>query len=224
MNNYPFKPLSVLVIIVVLFWNMPGLPTGVGHGYAQTTDPDPSPPLETKTGKVDHYHQRTEKLLLDTAEWIDKFFGTEIYESEINKTYLRIQLTGFLEDGEGLDFKSRFRLRLKLPNTEKRFRVTVASSPDEIEREDDMSDDTTIERMEEVDDNLTTALEYFFLDKKRHNMKFSVGATIRDSSLVAYGGTRYRYQVDVRRWTLRFVERVRWYTDDGWDSRSELDF
>ena len=87
-----------------------------------------------------------------------------------------------------------------------------------------MSDDTTIERMEEVDDNLTTALEYFFLDKKRHNMKFSVGATIRNSSLVVYGGTRYRYQVDVRRWTLRFVERLRWYTDDGWDARSELDF
>ena len=228
MNNYPFKRLSVLVIIVVLFWQMPGLPMGVDNVYAETDSPESPSIAITTAEKVDRYHEQTEKLLLDSAEWIDKFFGTENYTSEVNSTYLRVQLTGFLEDGEGFDFKSRFRLRLKLPNTEKRFRLTVASSPDEIEREDDTTDDpsdgTTIERLEEVDDNLTTALEYFFLDKQRHNMKFSVGATIRDSSLVGYGSTRYRYQVDVRRWTLRFVERVRWYTDDGWDARSELDF
>lgn len=203
---------------------MPGLPKGVWNAYAQPTGSNPSPLPETKAEKIDRYHQSTEKLLLDSAEWIDRFFGTENYTSEINQTYLRLQLTGFAEDGEGFDFNTRFRLHLKLPNTEKRFRLTVASSPDEIEREEGESDDTTIERIEEVDDNLTAALEYFFLDKKRHNVKFAAGATIRNSSLVGYGSTRYRYLVNVRRWTLRFVERLRWYSDDGWDARSELDF
>lgn len=197
---------------------------GVRNSHAEAIEPKPSPIPETTVDKVDHYHQQTEQLLLDSAQWIDKFFGTENYTSEVNKTYLRIQLTSFAEDGNGFDAKARFRLRLKLPNTEKRFRVSIASSPNEIEREDGASDDTAIEQMEEVDDNLTTALEYFFLDKRRHNMKFAVGAIIRNSSLVGYGSTRYRYQVDVRRWTLRFVERLRWYTDDGWDGRSELDF
>jgi len=219
---------SIFAIVCVLLLNVPGMPMGAGNGYAQTDKPPTTAITEATTEKIDQYHEKTEKLLLDSAEWIDKFFGTENYTSEVNKTYLRIQLTGFIEDGEGFDFKSRFKLRLKLPNTEKRFRLSFASSPDEIEREDgtsdDPSDDTTIEQLDEVDDNLTTALEYFFLDKKRHNMKFAVGATIRNSSLVGYGSTRYRYQVDVRRWTLRFVERLRWYTDDGWDARSELDF
>jgi len=227
-NHYPLKLLSILVVFLVLLLNVPGLPMGAGNGYAQSDTPKTPTITETTTEKVDRYHQQTEKLLLDSAEWIDSFFKTENYTAEVNKTYLRIQLTGFLEDGEGFDANARFKLRLRLPNTEKRFRLTIASSPDEIERDDGESDDpsdgTTIERLEEVDDNLTTALEYFFLDKRRHNMKFAVGATIRNSSLVGYGSTRYRYQVDVRRWTLRFVERLRWYTDNGWDSRSELDF
>ena len=163
-------------------------------------------------------------MLLDTAEWLDSFFGTPTYLSEVNKTYLRLQLTSFVEDGAGLDTDARFTLRLSLPNTEKRFRLTIASSPDQIDRQDGGSDDTAVGQIEEVDDNLAGALEYFLLDRKRHNVKFAVGATIRNASLAGYGSTRYRYQVDVRRWTLRFVQRLRWYTDEGWDARSTLDF
>lgn len=224
--RYACKQLSIGVIILVLFWDLPGLPSGVDNGHAQTGAPETSPITKTTTEKVDHYHEQTEKLLLDSAEWIDTFFGTETYTSEVNKTYLRIQMNGFLEDGEGLDFNSRFSLRLQLPNTEKRFRLSIASSADELEKDEDATHgtpDTGIESIDAVDDNLTTALEYFFLDKRRHNMKFAAGATIRNASLVGYGSTRYRYQVDLYRWTLRFVERLRWYSDNGWDARSELD-
>ena len=198
---------------------------GVGSGYAQT-DPPKSPSItKATTEKVDNYHQRTEKLLLDSAEWVDSFFGTENYMSEVNKTHLRFRLSGFLEEGSDFDASARFTLRLKLPNTEKRFRLSFASSPDDIDDQDRYSeDDTVIRQPEEADNNLTGALEYFFLDKNRHNMKFSVGATIRDYIPVVYGSTRYRYLVDVRRWTMRFVQRFRWYSDDGWDSRSEMDF
>lgn len=218
---------SLSVLVLVLFWIASGLPMGVRTSHAEAAESNPSPILETTADKVDNYHQQTEKLLLDTAEWIDQFFGTENYTSEVNKTYLRAQINGFVEDGEGLDVNTRFKLRLKLPNTEKRFRVSIASSADEIERDEGTAGDfpdTGVGSIAEVDDNLTTALEYFFLDKRRHNMKFAVGATIRNSSLVGYGSTRYRYLVQVRRWTLRFVERLRWYTDNGWDARSELDF
>jgi len=223
-NHFPLKLLPILVTTLALLLNVSWLPMGGGNGYAQTGNPKPPWTTKPTAENVAHYHQQTEKLILDSAEWIDSFFKTENYTAEVNKTYVRFQLTGFAEDGEGFDVNTRFKVRLRLPNTEKRFRVTIASNPEEIEREDGSSDDTTIERIEEVDDNLTAALEYFFLDRKQHNVKFAVGATIRNSSLVGYGSTRYRYEVDVRRWTLRFVERLRWYSDNGWDSRSEIDF
>lgn len=223
-KQYPFKKWTVFLIAFFLFWSGDKLPICLSDGYAQTTGSDSSLDPETKAEKTERYHKRGEQLLLDSAEWIDSFFGSEIYTAEVNRTYLRFRLTSFVEDGEGFDSSARFKLRLKLPNTEKRFRLTIASDLDEIDREDDATDDVISDRLEETDDNLAAGLEYFLLDRNLHNVKFSVGATYRDSTPVLYGGVRYRYLVNYRRWTMRFVERLRWYTDDGWDIRSEIDF
>lgn len=223
-KDFPLKKRAAFLIVFFLFWHGDKLPICLPDGYTQTTESDSSLARETKVEKTERYHKQTEQLLMDSAEWVDSFFGSEIYTAEVNRTYLRFRLTSFVEDGESFDSSARFKLRLRLPNTEKRFRLTIASDPDEIDRQDDASDDVISDRLEETDDNLAAALEYFLLDRNRHNVKFSAGATFRDSTPVVYGGARYRYLVNYRRWTMRFVERLRWYTDDGWDIRSEIDF
>lgn len=201
-----------------------GLSIGVTNGYAQV--PRPSEPQQKGTAveKIDRYHKQVGETLLNSSEWIDRFFATENYTEEINKTYLRIRLTGFMEDGEGFDGNARFKLRLKLPGTKKRLRLTIGTDPDVIDTLDDSPDDVIRDRPNEVEDDTKIGLEYFFFDRDRHNLKFSGGVRIRSGTVVGYGSTRYRYLRKFDLWSMRFNERLRWYTDDGWDSRTEIDF
>lgn len=223
-KDHPLKQRLLFLTAFVLFWNLHGQFSGADTVYAETQPPDPSQTSETTVEKVDRYHQQAGRLLLDTVEWADTFFGTDIYTAEVNQTYVRFRLSGFFEEGEDINTSARFKLRLKLPNTEKRFRLTIASDPDTIEQPEDADDIAVIDQLDETDDNLTAVMEYFFLDRNRHNLKFLAGGLIRDSALVGYGGTRYRYLINYDQWSIRFVEQLRWYTDRGWDSRSDMDF
>jgi len=197
---------------------------GVSNGYTQTSESKPSSTTETKAEKIDRYHDLADEIILGTVNWADSFFGTDTYTAEANRTYLRTQLGGFIEEGEDLDVNLRFRFNLNLPRTEKRFRLTIASDPDAVDNPDDLQDDSSRDQVVEAEENTTVGLEYFYLDQIKYNLKFSGGALIRNETLVGFGSTRYRYLITYDPWSIRFVERLRWYTDEGWDARSEIDF
>jgi hypothetical protein len=178
---------------------------------------------DTAAEKADDYHQRGSEMLLTTAEWLDSFFQTENYSPEINKTYMRIRLDGFKEEGESADGRVRFRLRLDLPGTENRLGLILGSDPDVIDTLDDSPVDSDRDQFEDDTKNGILGLEYFGLDSDKVNLKFSGGVRYRDSRLVEYGSVRFRYYKPFDDWAMRFTERLRYYTDDGWESRTDVD-
>ena len=135
MNNRQLVKKTIAVLMGAAFL-LAGIEFSSGgkNGYAQTSAEEEPAANETTGQKIDRYHQKVGDLISGSAAWADAFFGTEIYTSEVNKTTLRLQLSTFLEEGEDINTRVRFRLRLKLPNTEKRFRFTLASDPDATER------------------------------------------------------------------------------------------
>jgi hypothetical protein len=123
--NFPKLP-TILVIVCVLLLNVPGLPMGAGNGYAQTDKPETPTITEATTEKIDQYHQKTEKLLLDSAEWINNYFDTEIsgrlkqtavlvnYRRQIWRKWLYMEIAPQLVWYEERDFKTTAGIALRL--------------------------------------------------------------------------------------------------------------
>jgi len=218
------KNISITVFVFLLCLTVEAFFAGAKISNARASENNQTPEKESTAQKIDRYHGNVGRMISGSAAWADAFFGTETYTSEVNKTTIRLRLSTFLEESEDIDASLRFKLRLKLPNTKKRFRITIASDPDTIERVDDTTGDSVPKELNETGDSIAAAFEYFYLDRDNHNMKFAVGATLRDNFPVVYGSTRYRYLKQLDLWTMRFVERVKWDSGKGWDSRTEVDF
>ena len=174
--------------------------------------------------QVDEYHEKTGQFLLSSAEWIDSFFAGDDYVAEENKTYLRTRVDGFIEEGESFDANFRYKLRLRLPSTENKWALRVGSDEDLFDDQNETSTTFARDRLDEVEDDTSVALERFLLNQGNQNLKLSGGVRIRSGSVVPYASSRYRYTTTIDDWTIRFTERPRWYDDDGWESRTRLDF
>ncbi len=217
-----FAQIVFLTTVVLLFQAITGFLPGRDDACAQLSQSLTSIG-DTAADKADDYHHRAGEILLTSAEWIDSFFQTESFSDEVNQTFMRIRLDGFKEEGESADGNVRFKLRLKLPGTERRLGLIIGSDPDVVDSVDDSPVDSDRDQFEDNTTNGTIGLEYFGIDTDKINLKFSGGVRYRDSRIVEYGSVRFRYYKPFDEWAARFTERLRYFTDDGWESRTDLD-
>ncbi|MGB5986672.1 MAG: hypothetical protein WBG37_15310 [Desulfobacterales bacterium] len=119
---------------------------------------------------VDEAQRKVSAIVLNSAEWLDSFFRDDTYEAESNTTRLKIKLDSFSEQDEGTELDLKFDLRLNLPGTENRLNLIIGSNPD-----DDPDADTPRDELAESDDDIKAALEYFFVDNDRQNLKLTGG-------------------------------------------------
>ena len=173
---------------------------------------------------VDRVHGDVTQRVVSAAQWFDSFFDDERYLEEENRTTLRLRFDTFFEEYENPDINVRARLDLKIPALEDKVRFTITGDPDSEPSLDDRDDD--ILQQESEDDqqrNVSLSAQYFFLDTLKRNASTRVGLTFRSLTPVAFGELRYRAEDNFGIATTRFIPRVRWWTDRGWEVRSDFD-
>jgi hypothetical protein len=180
---------------------------------------------EQKVLLADRLHQGVSNRVLNSAERIDAFFYDEQTAIEQNKTTFRIKLDTFFEEGEPVDFRPRTSLKLVLPGLEEKFHFTLSGDPED----DDKLFDTPIDTpdpgdKENDDDGVKANLRYFFKNELESNISASIGARIRDGRFVIFPEGRYRRSFEFDPIALRFEQRVIWYSDTGWESKTKFDF
>ena len=201
----------------------------ISEAWAQSENPDRPVDREQaeeieeeEEGMIDEVHKRMSRRILATANWLDSFFGDELFEAEENRTRVRIRLDSFAEDEEGTDLSVDFNLRVALPQAENRLYLIISGDED-----DDLAADDTLEDIIEgdaEDSDLTTSLRYFIKSTVRENISMRVGFRFRDEHFVTILEPRYRYYLNLDPWSVRFTQRVRYQTDKGWDERTRIDF
>jgi hypothetical protein len=175
--------------------------------------------------RADDFHKIVSARLTASANWLDSFFRDERAEIEDNDTSLRVRLSSFLEDGEGLDVDTKLRLRLVLPELEDRFHIMITGA-----RGDDreLSDDPAISKRGELDPeadrNVTLSLRYFVKQARSRNLSFKVGARLNGFPAAFYAGPRFRVSKKFNSWVASFTQEVKYFTDDGWETDTDLDF
>lgn len=173
---------------------------------------------------VDKVQQHLSEQVLLTAAWLDSFFDDDDYVAEENRSRLRLSMQSFWQQDEGTDVGAKLRVRVALPRFENRMMLMVSGLSEDF--------DTTGSEWEEVDDrvtgreddSLTVGLRYFFRDTNRHNVSLSGGARLRSGSPILYVQPRYRYTQPLGQWDARFIQRVSWFTDAGFETRTQLQF
>lgn len=165
---------------------------------------------------VDGTHEEVSEKLLSAATWLDSFFDDKRYVTEENRTRAKLKLSGGIEREGSFEFKPRVSLKLHLPQAEGRLNLLISANDDE-DFAVDRNSAALNSREEEA--NLTGTLRYFLRETEKMNISTSAGLSFN----YAYAGVRYRESYDYNSWQGRFTSRLRYYTDDGWESRNQYD-
>jgi len=173
----------------------------------------------------DSFEQKQEEWsqkITSTASYMDSFFDNERYSTTSNKTYLRLRASPIV-DRNGLSFNSYVDLRLLLPNTE-RWLVNIGGDPDA----EDRYGSSPMEDVEQEDSgrderNAYMGVSSFLKRTRTRNVGFGGGVRFRNHGIVPYATFKWAELWEFKNWDLRGTQRVRYYTDDGLEFKSQLD-
>lgn len=113
---------------------------------------------------------------------IDDFFGGAENIDEVNESWGRIRLGGLVPAGEGLEFKSRLKVKVVLPQAEQRLRLLFSTEDSDVTGNERRG---AIEN--EADQDAALALRFVRSLSDRLRLKFDIGARSRDSEVQVFG-------------------------------------
>ena len=180
--------------------------------------------LDSGETEKDYYEQKQEawsETIVSTASYMDSFFDNERYVTTSNRTYLRMRLSP-IYDRHGLSFNTYFDLRLLLPNSEK-WLLNFGGDPDEESRygSSPLQDQ---EAKNSGDDGSNTYLGLSTFLKRTRTRNVSLGGGIKLSNgIIPYGTLKWVEVWEFKKWDLRAMQRLRYYTSTGPEFKSQLD-
>ncbi len=176
-----------------------------------------------RPGLLDAGHAYASAGVRGLGAWIDGFFAAENYEAELNESRVRVRIDSFSDRYEGTDVDAKARLHLKLPALDDRLRVEVLSAGEA--EEDTTTTDAPVEPAgsDLSLDSITAALSYFFRNDEQRSVRARVGLDFDGYEPNPFVGLRYREQFELNEdWNFRFVQRFRYFSLDGLESRTTL--
>ncbi|MDT8387273.1 MAG: hypothetical protein RQ736_07145 [Thiogranum sp.] len=158
----------------------------------------------------------------DVARWLDSFFLDERFVSEEAFTRIRIAPGAFFEEGESPKPKFSLNAKINVPRFNERLKLTISGDTDD---RPDESTERSFSTTRTEEDEANIGLEYTLRDKLKINTSISTGVKFgREHIIDTYIGPRLRRTFILDDAQLRFTERIRWYTDIGWESITRLDY
>lgn len=160
-----------------------------------------------------------------SARWFDTFFDDPNFVEEDVSTRLRVRTDAFFSQRDEEKFSANVNLKLHLPALSHalKSKVSLLVGGDETLDDPDVAGTNSIDNaLNDATDDPTVGLQYFLFANRDLNVNMTAG--VRLSGPALFVGPRASYVHTLSEvMLLRFIERIRWYTDDGWESRTRLD-
>lgn len=170
---------------------------------------------------LDNLQQQGSQLLGSTADWIDSFFSDPRYTQEENRTMARLKLGLAYTENDDFESVSSIELRLRLPFLEKKANIFLRANDDsDFEADSNPVSDSPGDQQNDKND-FSAGLQYFLASGEKYNVSTELGV----STGYVYGGLRYRnlHTFISDEWEGRFTNRLRYYTDDGFENKASYD-
>ena len=187
--------------------------------FPQPREPDAEDPhaLEAEeTTAADDTHKAVSQSINHAARWIDSFFDDETYIAEDATTTLRVSQGVFLERGESPRYKTRVNVKIRVPQLKHRLSIFAGGEAD-----DENTSDAPITSIQDTTNDPFAGVQYFAKVTKKTNLSLTAGVKFDSAEL--FIGPRLRHTLSLGSWNLRFIQRVRWFTDNGWEVPTRLD-
>ena len=174
---------------------------------------------DAKEEVLDEAQEKATVLLYDVAEYIDSFFDDGRFSSEENESRATLKMSLGYSRHDNLEIQPRLDVRLKLPKLSSRAHLIIEVEEDSDFDVDDVPTDVYSDHDDAENSELRAALRWFLKEGDTVNVAFDAGG----SWDYLYTSLRVRAIQDFDNWLGRFTNRVRWYTDDGWENRTTYD-
>lgn len=167
---------------------------------------------------LDSAQVEASELLFKAADWIDSFFDDGRYVNEDKESRATLKLSVGYSRNDDFEVKPRADIRLKLPMLSSRAQLLISAADDS---DFDIDNDPVSDRpsSEDDDEDFTAAIRFFLKESEKYNITFDSGASWN----YLFAGVRFRSIQDFGEWLGRFTNRLRWYTDDGFENRATYD-
>ncbi|MGA7277312.1 MAG: hypothetical protein WBW79_05175 [Desulfocapsaceae bacterium] len=188
----------------------------------ESTQGDDMPLLDKQTeAKLDELQQKGSEIVLSAAEWIDSFFDDPRYIAEENRTRLKVKLGLGYSKYYDLETNAAIDLRVNLPRLEKRANIFLRLNDDSDFDADSSPISNTEGGRKNDQERASAGIQYFLVMGEKYNISTEVGVSLD----YLYGGLRYRHLHSLfnDNWSGRFTNRLRYYTDDGWEDKASYD-
>jgi len=192
-----------------------------GNVHAQEPPPDThaTPPGRST---IDRFHASMTVSANDAARWFDSFFEDERYIAEEATSRIRLRPSLLLEEGRSARFRFSVGARINVPHFNRKLKLVLSGEDDTLQDNLDSQRFTTTDGRNADETNI--GLQYILREKAHLNTHIAAGVKIGGNHIVdLFIGPRLRTTWHQALWQLRFTERVRWYTDIGWESRTRFD-
>jgi len=186
-------------------------------GAAQTGSEAADQPVQDGAGlsRFEMTHRRIEKKVNATSQWFDAFFDDQNYLEEDATSRVRVRPELFLRKKEAAKVKVKFAAKVNLPNLSRKASLIIGG------------DDGTGDFENSVDSTVndpTIGMQFFTKQSRRWNTSITAGLKLKNG-LAFFAGPRLRFLQPLgERSQFRIVQTIRWFTDNGWDTRTRLDF
>lgn len=181
------------------------------------------PPAEP--GVLDSMHSAASDRVRNFGAWVDSFFANEDYVAEINKTYLRLRLDSYSELYDGTTVEGKARLHLKVPALTDRLRVEILSPGETDDFEQSAPSDVGNADSGATTDKSSAGISYVLKALEKRSIILQAGMDFEKYTPDPFAGARYRETVSITdNWSMRFVQRLRYYSLNGLESRTTLQF
>ncbi len=187
-----------------------------------STQGDDIPYLSSgQEAQLDQLQEKGSALVLSAAEWIDSFFDDPRYLAEENRTRAKVKIGLGYSKFYDLETYGAIDLRLNLPRLEQRANIFLRLNDDSDFDADSSPIPNTEGGRKNDREQLTAGVQYFLAMGDKYNLSTEVGASLN----YLFAGVRYRHlhSLSDDGWSGRFTNRLRYYTDDGWENKASYD-
>lgn len=221
----PFTRIALLSLTVATLRPMTsGAETNEFIDSGQSTTTELTPMVEQpvsypffSSNRWEHWHGIWSSNITDSADFIDRFFGNPSTLARSNETFIKLRFGMQFREEQNDKTIAKISIRLQLPHTTKKLKLVY----EDIVDSDDLGGTQSI--IEDTGENKSdTALRYTLKKKNRLRVDADVGAR-SGSPIQIFLRLRARRTYDVsENWSLRLTERVTWFSEDGWVSKTEM--
>lgn len=174
---------------------------------------------------LDKSHRKISQEVRELGLKLDDFFSNERYDYETPKSRLRVTTGLKWDSDDDLELRTRLRLKMSLPNLERKFSVIVGEdSDDRIENNEDIK--TAIRELTEVDKNdYSAGLRFDVPSPADFKLKVNLDGGVKfRSENELYSKLRIRKSFSTDEWVLRLTNKITWETDDGFENQLTFEF